>query len=134
MRNYIIISVISACAGFYICRTYTPRIETKIEQKEVEVVRNNIITRTVEVTRPDGTKEVQVVKEDRTVRKDTSTVVATVKEVKDRNWRVMLLTDSVPRPGSVYTFGVEYRVLGPLSIAGAVNTEKKINLGISYEF
>ncbi len=127
--------VVGAVIGALIHAKYAaPVIETKVETKEVEVVRNNIITRTVEVTRPDGTKEVQVVTEDRTVRKDTNTVSESVKEVKPKNWRVLLLTNSLPGPGSVYTLGVEYRFLGPLSAVGTVNTDRQFNIGLSYEF
>jgi hypothetical protein len=123
-----------ALIGFYVCRTYTPRIETRLETKEVEVVRNNVVTRTIEVVK-DGVKTVETVVIDKTVHTDTKATVFSSKEVKDKAWRVGLLTNSFSvSPMPVYTANVQYRVLGPLSIMGQVNTTNQYSVGLSYEF
>jgi hypothetical protein len=135
MIKYIAISLaVGAALGFWICRTYTPRIETKVETKEVEVVRNNVVTKTVEVVK-DGVKTVETVVIDKTVHTDTKATVFSSKEVKDKAWRVGLLTNSFTiNNDAIYTASVEYRLLGPLSVMGQLNNKSQASIGVSFEF
>jgi len=120
--------ILGLVGGYYITSTYMPRIETKTVQTEREVVRNQIVTRTV-IVAPDGTRT-ETVTTDNSTRNTDSRDSSTVKVVVAPQWRVGALVNQDRH----YTALIERRILGPFSLVISASTQNQFNAGVTFEF
>jgi hypothetical protein len=136
-RSHIIVAIIALMVGAYASyKLQHPPVEVQYKERVVEklVEKRNIVTRTVRM--PNGTVTTETV--DR-----TSLVTDTDKKVEAL---------SIPKPPSKYSLSVRsiipiskidarvyevsagVRVAGPLWAEAGVMTDKKITLGLRWEF
>lgn len=94
---------------------------------QVETTKNNIITKTVMVTKPSGEKTTTIVVNDQSTKKE---VISPIFPVDKKNYRVGILGTLTQK----YAITVERKLLGDLSVVGQVNTDKDLYLGLSYAF
>jgi hypothetical protein len=94
---------------------------------QVETTKNNIITKTVTVTKPSGEKTTTIVVNDQSTKKE---VISPIFPVDKKNYRVGILGTLTQK----YAITVERKLLGDLSVVGQVNTDKDLYLGLSYAF
>ena len=94
---------------------------------QVETTKNNIITKTVTVTKPSGEKTTTIVVNDQSTKKE---VISPILPVDKKNYRVGILGTLTQK----YAITVERKLLGDLSVVGQVNTDKDLYLGLSYAF
>lgn len=140
-RTWIIVTIISASLAYAGGRFFTkPTIITKNVEviKEVEVIKRDVRTVIKEVTRPDGTKEVDTVIEDRT-RERTRTDADRSNEVIVKNektqWKIDIsartkLQDLVP----VYGANVSRRIIGPIFVGVNGWTDSSVGFSLGLEF
>lgn len=94
-----------------------PVIQEKIVVKDV--------VRTVkEKTSPDGTKEVEIKEETREENRDLSIL-------PQKKWGITLEKEFTEND---FRAGVEYRILGDISIRASINNKGEPGLGLRYEF
>lgn len=94
---------------------------------QVETTKNNIITKTVTVTKPSGEQTTTIVINDQSTKKE---VISPILPVDKKNYRVGILGTLTQK----YAITVERKLLGDLSVVGQVNTDKDLYLGLSYAF
>lgn len=94
---------------------------------QVETTKNNIITKTVTVTKPSGEKTTTIIVNDQSTKKE---VISPILPVEKKNYRVGILGTLTQK----YAITVERKLLGDLSVVGQVNTDKDLYLGLSYAF
>jgi len=94
---------------------------------QVETTKNNIITKTVMVTKPSGEKTTTIVVNDQSTKKE---VISPILPVDKKNYRVGILGTLTQK----YAITIERRLLGELFLVGQVNTDKDLYLGLSYAF
>lgn len=94
---------------------------------QVETIKNNIITKTVTVTKPSGEQTTVVEVIDKTVKKE---VLSPSLSADKKNYRVGILGTLTQK----YAITVERKLLGDLSLVGQINTDKDLYLGLSYAF
>ena len=135
MIKYAILILVSVVIGATITKLYYPTLRTVTETKEV--VRNDIVTEVHEVVRKDGTHEIVTVIVDKSVKKETASVVATIPSAKPKYH----LTFSASKPikelasdNMVYGAQLDYAILGPISLGVRVDTSKQIGLVIGVAF
>lgn len=135
MKTNLIIAAICLLLGAALTKYYFPTLRT--ETKEVEVIRNNIVTEIREVVRQDGTKEIVTVVKDTSTKKstDTSTVLAAPPKPK---WHATVSATRSPSDlfsaATIYGAQLDYNVLGPLSIGIRADTSKQIGLTLGVSF
>lgn len=120
--------VLGLLAGYWITKTYMPRVETKTVEVAHDVVRNNVITHTI-IKAPDGSTTTTDTTDNSTRVVDTKSS-ETMQIFNVPQWRVGALTSG---PG-LYSAMIERRLLGPFSLALTANTQNQFNLGVTYEF
>jgi len=120
--------IIGLLAGYWLTSTYMPRIETKTVQVDHEVIKNQIVVRTI-IKAPDGTTT-ETVTTDNSTRTSDSKDTSTLKVIAVPQWRVGALVNQ----NQAYTVLVERRILGPFSLAVSASTQNQFNAGITYEF
>jgi len=127
--------VIGAIGGFYICRTYTPRIEEKQTVVEKEVVRKDIVTVVKEITRPDGSKEIETVTTDKSQETSNKKETKQSSTVKVSDWRVGVTTYVLsPKTEAKYNLQLDRRLLGNLGVRVGLDDKLNVNVGLFYEF
>jgi hypothetical protein len=131
MRNYLIVAIVAAISGAAITKYYWPT--NKIT--EVAVTHTDIVTQVREVVRPDGTKEITTITTDKTVKKDTNTVVAVSSKPKYQ------ASISATRPVEYLTGGpiiygvqIDYNILGPITLGVRADTSKQVGLVVGVAF
>lgn len=137
MKYYLATAVVAAVIGASITKYYYPTLQTVTETKEV--VRNNVVTEIHEVTRTDGTKEVITVVIDKTVKKETASVVATAAPLKPKYHASVSVTrsaDELLNNGATMVYGaqLDYNVLGPISVGIRADSSKQIGLTLGVAF
>lgn len=121
-RNWIIITIVFALAGYSAGRFFTkPQVVTKTVEviKEVEVVKRDVKTVIKEIVRPDGTKETRTVIKDRT-KEETRTETDRSTQTKVTNLPQFRIRsgfgyDFISKQ-SYYPVGFEKRFWGPVSL------------------
>lgn len=138
MRKNIIIAIIFILVGAAIgwC---VKNPGTEIREKEVEVVKKDVITVIKEVVKSDGTKEIITTITDKS--KENSTKDKTIKVVSIRNWKANL---GVSRGFNgaqeyIYDIGVERRLfdnvwIGVKGQTGHQNFGNSVGISIGIEF
>lgn len=112
---------------------WRPRIVTKVETVEKQVVKNNIQTVVRTVERPDGSREIIKTINDTSTRTEDKT---SLKEVyKQSDWAVGLsagtrLTDIDP----VYALHVQRRIIGPIFAGAYGRTDGEVGLSVLVTF
>lgn len=94
---------------------------------QVETTKNNIITKTVTVTKPSGEQLTTIVVNDQSTKKE---VISPTLQVNKKNYRVGILGTLTQK----YAITVERKLLGELALIGQINTDKDLYLGLSYAF
>jgi len=94
---------------------------------QVETTKNNIITKTVTITKPSGEQTTTIVVNDQSTKKE---VISPILQVNKKNYRVGILGTLTQK----YAITVERKLLGELSLVGQINTDKDLYLGLSYAF
>lgn len=135
MKLNLIIAALCLLIGAGVAKYYFPTLRT--ETKEVEVVKNNIVTEVREIIRTDGSKEVITVVKDTSTKKstDTSTVLAASPKPK---WHATVsgsrsATDLLNAP-LVYGAQIDYNILGPLTVGIRADSSKQVGLTIGVAF
>ncbi len=118
--------IIGAVIGALIYSRYAPP-KTEIKTETKEVIRNDIITKTVTIQAPTGETRTETVVVDKSTKKETMSLQQI--EVKEKQYRLSLLSN-----GQKHAAGIEYRVLGPLSVGVQVQSDMTVFLGVSYAF
>lgn len=93
---------------------------------EREVIRRDVVTQIVEVTRPDGTKEVKTIIKDKTKEQSSKEITAVSKD-----WMVgayYRLNDPT------YAISVSRKLIGPISGAAFFDLKGNVYLGATFEF
>ena len=131
MKNYLIVALAAALSGAAITKYYWPTERST----EVEVVRNNVVTETREITKADGTKEVVTVVTDKTTKKETATVVAVSTKPKYHVSISATRSLNYLTGGDViYGAQLDYNVLGPVTLGVRADTSKQFGLVIGVAF
>jgi hypothetical protein len=122
---------IGAVIGFFICRQYSPRIETVDKVVEKEVVRNNVVTVTRTVTVPNGQTETTTTITDRSVKAESKTDESRNTEVLVKDWRIGVYSDS--KDLNRIEASLDRRILGSLSL-GVLAGADSIKVGLTWDF
>lgn len=132
-RNEIIATVLLATATVVIVRYYLPRIETKMEVVEKEVIKKDIVTVTKEVVKADGTKETVTTTTDNSTEKKSSK--DTTISVAHSQWLVSLGTSRTLSDSSLsYSLQAQRRILGPMFVGGTIDTKGTFGINVGMEF
>lgn len=133
MANFkviVIVAVILFGAGYGAGRYLQPPKEiTKIEVQEHEVVKNNIVTVTKEITKADGTKEIVTTVVDKSIEKKDKQIESIVSKPTERQWLVGLGVNPL-KYTETYSVKVDRRILGPLFLGGQYIRNKSDNIGL----
>lgn len=124
LKNILISFVIGAVVGGIIATKYKKPTVLTVEK---EVVRNNVVTKVVERTLPNGEKTTKTVVVDKSVTKDTKQVNATSKKL-DYGLGV---TYSFDRNIGIIA---QRRMLADLWLVGTLSQNGNASLGLLYEF
>lgn len=133
LRSFIIGIVISAGVSAVLTKYYFPRIESKTETVEKEVIRTDVVTVTKEVTKVDGTKETTTTVVDKSTKK-TDTKETQVKLDVRPDWLVGggILSNFKDKPE--YELSVGKRILGPFLGQVKYQTNGYIGVNVLVEF
>ena len=93
---------------------------------EKQVVKRDVVTQIVEVTKPDGTKEVKTVITDKSKENKQVSILKT-----DKQWLVGAYY-RVNDPA--YGLQASRRILGPLFVIIGADTDRNLTIGLNYEF
>lgn len=121
---FVILIALTHYAAYY----YGSQKPAEIRTVEKEVVRKDVITRIVEVERPDGTKEKVTVIVDKSTEKSTKRV-----DIKPatKNWLVGAYY-KVNNPA--YGLAVNRRIMGPVFLNVSADTGLNLTVGAAVEF
>jgi hypothetical protein len=122
---------LGAVIGFFICRQYSPRIETVDKVVEKEVVRNNVVTVTKTVTIPNGSTETTTIVTDRSVKADSRVDESHKTEIVVKDWRFGIYSDS--KDLSRLEASLDRRILGNLGL-GVLAGADSIKVGLTWDF
>lgn len=116
----LLIAVASHYAAYYVGSQKTAQIVEK------EVIRRDVVTQIVEVTRPDGSKEVKTIIKDKTKEKSSKQVT-----IPQKDWMVgayYRLNDPT------YALSISRKLIGPISGAAFFDLKGNVYLGATIEF
>lgn len=135
LKSLTLVVIGAAVVSAAVTKYYFPRTETKIEIQEKETVKNNIVTQTHEIVKPDGSKEIDTTIVDTSTEKKSSKQNVTIIEDKTKNWSVSLGEDyNFTDKEEIYAFAVNRRILGPFFIGARANTKRELGLQLVFEF
>lgn len=135
MKYYLATALVSVAIGATVTKFYYPTLQTVTETKEV--VRNNVVTEIREVIRTDGSKEIITVTIDKTVKKETASVVAISAPPKPKYHASISATRSAEAllsDSMVYGAQIDYAILGPISVGIRADSTKQIGLVVGVAF
>jgi hypothetical protein len=122
--------LIALTAGVYAGKTYFPA--TKVVETEREVVRKDVVTRTVEVIKPDGTRSTETTTTDKSKEQHDATRVVVIDKP---NWHASASVSRESLTGNnIYGITLERRIFGPFSAGITANTQQTIGLVVGMEF
>lgn len=128
MRKYVIIAIIAIIthgAAYYYGYNKPPQLKTV----EKEVIKKDVQTVIREITRPDGTKEIETVIVDKT--KETVNKVVAANPVKLPMYAVGISYNPFKQ---VYSADIARRVVGPFYGALSADTAGNAFVGVRVEF
>ena len=132
-----IISIVAVAALAYATGRYLQpaKVEIKEVEKIVEVIKRDVHTVIREVVRPDGSKEVVTVIDDKTreTNKKESSKETIITNIKPQ-WRVQGIADLTHLAAPVYGVGIERRILGPVFAGAFVKANREYGVSVSLEF
>lgn len=108
---------------------YGSQKPAEVRVVEKEVVRKDIITKIVEIVKPDGTKETVTIIVDKSTEDKSKKIDVMPQRPKD--WLVgayYKVTDPA------YGISASRRVLGPIFVQVSVDTSRNLNVGAAIEF
>lgn len=124
------IALLMLVVGYGVGRYVQPPKEiTKIETQEHEVIRNNVVTVTKEITKADGTKETITTVVDKSVEKKDKTLESIVSKPVEKQWLASVGMNPIA-PTATYSVKVDRRILGPIFVGGQYIRNKSDNIGL----
>lgn len=130
IKTIAIVAIVLFVSGYGAGRYFQPpRIETKIEVQEKEVIKKDVVTVIKEITKPDGTKELVTVITDKSTEKKDKQFESVVSKPAEKQW----LASVGVNPFAVtdtYSAKIDRRVLGPIFVGGQYIRHKSDNLGL----
>lgn len=133
-KKLIILGAIGcALGGAAVERAYQGHGSVAINQKETDITKNNIITKTHEEDRPDGSKII-----DSTTTDNSEIIKKMVEQVriddanKMPNWQVAI--GSTIGSNQIYSISIDRRLLGPLTLGAgySLNGLWQARVGIQF--
>lgn len=121
---FVLLLTLTHYAAYY----YGSERPAEIRTVEKEVVRKDVITRIVEVERPDGTKGKVTVITDKSTEKSSKSVDVTV---APKQWLVGAYY-KVNNPA--YGLAVNRRIIGPVFLNVSADTGLNLTVGLGMEF
>lgn len=137
MKKNIIIFIssllIGLCVGWF---ARQPGEKIVVQEKEVEVVKKDVVTVVKEVTRPDGTKETVTTTTDKSREAGYKTSKNETTSIKDRDWSVGLGAGASlkEKEKTVYTFDINRRIAGPIWVGVTYQTDNFLGIKAILEF
>lgn len=134
-KVYTAIIIAAFGLGTYLGKSYFS--QTKLETREVEVerIKNNIVTVTREVVKPDGSKTIDTIVTDKSVEKKDSTTTKTVVTASRPDWHISASASTDFKGlAPVYGVQVERNVFGPFSLGVRLDTQRTVGIVIGMEF
>lgn len=134
MKNKIIMIVISLLVGAGV-GWYAKKPTSEVREKEVEVIKKDIVTVVKEVTRPDGSKEIVTTTTDKSSENKVTDKKTTI--LPNRDWKAGVgIHQSVKHPDldRVYSVSVERRVFDKVWVGVQGQTDGMAGLSVSIEF
>lgn len=137
-----LIVLVALAVGAYATRQFAPREVIKTQLVDHDVVKDHVVTVTKEITKADGTKEVDTVVTDD--RKESDTKKETVTDSKPipqqkAQWFVTAgagldfsQVSNLANP--IYQASVNRRILGPIYLGAYGNTKSQVGLQVGLEF
>lgn len=107
-----------------------PKEVTKVEVQEHEVVRNNVVTVTKEITKADGTKETVTTVVDKSVEKKDKQIESIVSKPTEKQWLIGAGVNPL-KYYETYSFKVDRRIFGPVFVGGQYIRNKSDNIGLA---
>ena len=129
MKNNIIIAVIAFVVGALGAKMLFPTVKEKTVEVEKEVVQKDIQVVTRIITRPDGTKEEQIITTDKSKENKES---KSVKLISKPEWHIS--ANGTVSSNPVYGLQVERRIVGDIFAGVGYNTDNKITVSVGIEF
>lgn len=122
--------VISAVAGGLIEHQFNATEVIKTVDRDV--IKYKIITRTHEVTLPDGTKTSDTTTTDNS--EEQRKIISTITESKSRDWLVAAGAGINANRVKIYSLSVDRRILGFVTVGayGTSNSELGLRLGVTF--
>lgn len=138
LRTLAITSLIIAGASVYVTRTFWQKEIVRVEVKEKETVKKDIVTTIKEVKRVDGSIERSETIVDRsTENRRTNTNYEKI-TTPQKNWNVSVYADksieNFALSAEFYGVHIQRRILGPFFLGVKADTNKTIGLSIAMEF
>ncbi len=131
IKQIIVIGLTIFALGYYLGGKYqSPKEITKVEVQEHEVIKNNIITVTKEITKADGTKETVTTVVDKSIEKKDKQVESIVSKTIQKQWLVGLGVNPFSYTDT-YSAQINRRVLGPFSVGVQYIRNKSENIGLT---
>lgn len=108
--------------------------DVKIQEKEVEVVRKDIVTVIKEISKPDGSKETVTTITDKS--KENKTSERTLEVVAERYWKanVGVGKNWMGQSGYHYSLGIERKIYKNLWIGAEGSTRGDFGISIGVEW
>lgn len=131
MKNNIIIAVVFLLIGGTASKWLFPTIKEKIVEKEVEVIKRDVVTEIREITKPDGSKETVTVVIDKSQEKKESSKTVTIAKSE---WHASISTLTPNVKDIYYQVQVERRVLGNIYVGALANTKGSYGISIGMDF
>lgn len=119
------ILAVSNFASYY----YGSQKPAEIRTVEREVIKKDVITRIVEVIKPDGSKEIKTIVIDKST--ETTNKKTDVMPQRPKDWLVGAYY-KVNNPA--YGASINRRILGPLFLQVAADTGRNLTVGLGMEF
>ncbi len=134
MRMYVAILIATFGAGIYLGKVQFSKTETV--NVEHEIVKNNVITVTHEVSHTDGTHEVITTVTDKSTdaKAVKQTVVVAAPNLASPYHISASASTDFTGYAHVYGLQIERKILGPFSIGVRADTNKQIGIVVGYEF
>jgi len=137
MKNYIYTFVGALLIGLSIGWFLKPAEQkTVVQEKEIEVVKKDVVTVVKEVTKPDGTKETTTTVTDKSKETGYKTSKNETVSIKDRDWALGLGAgvSLKERETTIYILDVNRRIAGPIWLGVTYQTDNFIGIKAIIEF
>jgi type IV secretory pathway protease TraF len=130
MKNLGIALLVGLLAGAAITRMYWPAV--RVETKQIDTVRTDVVTVEKVVVRPDGTTESTKTTTDKSVQNRIKSQIKT--ESKEKYLLGATARTNFDGKSPIYGLAVHSRILGPIFLGAGVDTSKQVSLSLLYAF